>query len=83
MDSFQPEEKKSFTLIYAIVAVFYAIMITVYAVVVHSYTVNDGADNVVPDYKECPDYVPSFAYTVQSAVKNLLSLANGVIGHTV
>ena len=53
-DSYVPEEKKSFWLIYAIVLVFYAIMITVYAVVVHIYTGKGAIDNVDADTDACP-----------------------------
>ena len=39
-NSYVPEEKKSFWLIYSLVALFYVIMIIVYSLVIHSYTIN-------------------------------------------
>ena len=50
---YQQEEKKSFKLIYGLVILFYAIMITVFGIVVHNAT-EDGAQDVVPDCKDCP-----------------------------
>ena len=72
-DSYVPEEKKSFWLIYSLVALFYAIMIIVYSFVIHSYTINHQADMVTPDYTTCPDYVPPIATSMYNAAKVLVN----------
>ena len=78
-DEYVEEEKKSFALIYIIVAVFYAVMITVYGVVVHKYKVDDDALNIPPSEKDCPGGSnPNYHVTVAiNAVKTLLSMATG------
>ena len=79
-DSWKAEEKKSFWIIYTVVAVFYAIMITVYSLVVHNYTVNYQADIVEPNVIQCPGYVPPVMTHTYTAVKQLISMVGENMG---
>ena len=54
MQEYETEQKKSFWMVYAAVAVFYVVMAIVYGIVVHK-AAEDGANNVRPAEDESND----------------------------
>ena len=71
----QPEEKKSFWIVYTAVAVFYVAMIITYALVVH-HAAEDGANNVPCNPKADKNCIlPDSVESVELPSKDFPSMA--------